>query len=285
VIAGVLLIAAATALVAAAARGRRVALVGLIVLTAGDLGAYGLGYVRAMPTVGLAEWAGFGNPPPVPEGLRLERGPAALTLREVRLAGGYAAMRPDRTLPVGRDPAETAGIDAATLRNARRVASVVPAGRARDAGSPMPRARLVAHAEVTDAVLDRLGAIDVRRTALVAEPLAIGPGPPGEARITLDRPGHLRVETDAPTARLLVVSERHHAGWRGDRGPTPCQPIAVYADLLGCVVPPGRHEVELVFEPWSFVWGRRVSLASLAFGGVLAAAWLVGARRRAIAPG
>jgi hypothetical protein len=35
------------------------------------------------------------------------------------------------------------------------------------------------------------------------------------------------------------------------------------------VVPPGRHEIELVFEPRSYAIGRRISLVA----GVVALAW------------
>lgn len=267
VAAGVMLIAVATVLVLAAARGRRLALFALVVVTAADLGIYGLSYVRALPTVDLGAWAGFGESPPVVPDQRLERGPAVFTLRGVRLAGGYAAMRPDRLLPIGLDRSPSPATDPATLRAARLVAGI-PVASPRGVAA-LPRVRLVASAEATDDVLARLGQIDVAVTALVPSPVTIGPGPIGVVRVIEDRPGLLRVQTDTESPQLLVFSERHHPGWRGDRGSTPCDVVPVYADFMGCVVPSGSHDVELRFEPQSVVWGLRVSLSAL----LLALVW------------
>ncbi len=260
---GVALIAIATALVIASARGHRLALYALVVVTAVDLGVYGLSYVRSLPTVRLAEWAGIGDPPPVAPDQRIERGPTVLTLRGVRLASGYAAMTPDRVLPIGLDRNPIPAPDPTLLRHARLVAGIpVASSRAGRAIEPLPRVRLVVAAEATDAVLDRIGRIDVASTALVARPLEIGPGPIGAVRVLEDRPGLLRVQTDTLTPQLLVFSERHHPGWHGDRGGTVCDVVPVYADFMGCVVPPGRHFIELRFEPRSFTAGMRVSLVA-----------------------
>jgi hypothetical protein len=263
VAAGVILIAITTALVVAAVRGHRSALFALVVVTAADLGFYGLSYVRVLPTVELGEWAEFGVAPPVGPDQRLEHGPAVFTLRGVRLAGGYAAMTPERVLPIGLGRSPTAAIDPAALRAARRVAGIPVASSSGSTAAALPRVRLVASAEATEDVLTRIGQIDVGSTALVESPVAIGPGPVGEVRVIGDRPGLLRAQTDTVSPQLLVFSERHHPGWRGDRGATPCEVVPVYGDFMGCVVPPGRHDIELRFEPPSFTWGLRVSLIAL----------------------
>jgi hypothetical protein len=88
VAAGPLLFAAAAGLVVAAARGSRVALAGIIAFAAFDAGAYGLTHIWGSPPRKLGalveSW-------PVPKQAiehRLHQGPAALTIKGVRLAKG-----------------------------------------------------------------------------------------------------------------------------------------------------------------------------------------------------
>ena len=137
---------------------------------------------------------------------------------------------------------------------------------------------------MTEDVRADIGKVDVATTALVEEPVVLDPGPPGEARLVVDRPGRIRIATDAPGARLVVLSERHHAGWHAAGGTTPCEVIPVYGDFMGCVVPAGRHEIELVFEPMGWVWGLRLTWVFLAIGVGWFALTLARGRSSATAP-
>jgi len=274
--AGPLLVGAATLLVVAGARRRRRALALLVLLTAADLGFYGMSFVRSVPAVDLATWAGLGIPSPVPPGLRVDRAFPKDLMREIRMASGYSAMVPDRVLPVGLWKG-LESIDPDTLRNARRVSSVVLRGRQHIAGT-LPRFRLVAAAAVSDDPLALIGRIDVATTAIVPEPVRLGDGPPGTVRPLVDRPGHIRVATHAPSPQLLVVSESYHPGWRSGAGTAECRVLPVYGDFMGCVVPAGSHEVELVFEPGGWVWGLRLSVLGL---GIALAGFAVALARRA----
>jgi len=115
-------------------------------------------------------------------------------------------------------------------------------------------------------------AFDPRRNVLVEgdRSLAAGPGAaaaPAEPRpAQLERlgPNGLRVTAEADRPSYLVVTEFYHRGWAAwvDGAPAP-----VYiANALFRAVPlePGRHVVEMRFQPLSLLVGAGVSAVSLA---------------------
>ena len=117
-----------------------------------------------------------------------------------------------------------------------------------------------------------------RNPALVDEPVAPEPGPPGRARIERDLPGAISLATAAPTRQLLVLSESFHPGWKVLVDGQPARVLRANGDFIGVVVEAGAHRVELRFAPRSFLVGRWISVAALVL--VLGVA-LVGVIRRA----
>lgn len=123
----------------------------------------------------------------------------------------------------------------------------------------LPRAWLVAEAEAVDgdeAFLRISGrshiSFDPRRTALLeVEPKELPqlPGGPmsteGTATVSAYEANRLTVDTDSPTAAVLVVSEINYPGWVADVDGVRT-PIQVTDFLLrGVVVPAGKHRVEM----------------------------------------
>jgi hypothetical protein len=207
-------------------------------------------------------------------GHRLHQGPPLLTIKGVRLAKGYLALSPARQLDLGGAQPEPG--DERRLVSALRVAAVGWAYAAPVPG-PLPRARLVTHALVTQDVNRAITEIDVAHTALVARPVSLpappadGSGSPGRARITKDEPGNVWIRTEAPTRQLLVLSESYHEGWQASVDGSRCEIVRVYGDFMGCVVPAGAHEVHFRFDPPSLRlahWASSLalSLALLWFG-------------------
>lgn len=93
----------------------------------------------------------------------------------------------------------------------------------------------------------------------------------GAARILDERPGRIDVEVSARARQLLVLSESYHEGWKAVDGERELEVSRADGDFLGCVVEPGRQTISFRFQPASFIWGRRMSLAGLAvWAGVLA---------------
>jgi hypothetical protein len=96
--------------------------------------------------------------------------------------------------------------------------------------------------------------------ALLDRPLDDLSGVPGSARILVDRPGRIDVETSAPGKQLLVLTERFHPGWRATADGRELQTLSVYDTYLGCVVNPGTSRIQFVFAPRSLTVGIAVTL-------------------------
>lgn len=114
-------------------------------------------------------------------------------------------------------------------------------------------------------------AIDPASVAIVDRDLVVG-GPPGSAQLRHESPGHFEFDTVAGGQQILVLTERFHRGWRIIVDGQATEPIRVYGDFLGCVVPDGRHRVTLRFLPDSVTAGRWTAGAGLvltAIGAVL----------------
>lgn len=140
---------------------------------------------------------------------------------------------------------------------------------------PLPRVRLVSNVVVSQTPREDLKKIDVATTALVSRPVESSSSTAGTAKLIEDRPGKILIETVAPANQLLVVSESYDRGWRAtvDQQPMPVE--RVNGDFMGCVVPAGVHQVQLVFDPISLRLGRIISLISLAFGLALGGVFMV----------
>ncbi len=270
---GVLLAAAAAGLVAAAARGRRWALPALLLFTVADQAGYGLSYIRHWEPCAVADFQGR-EPYPAAAPHRLANGHEdnAPLLRGESLVEGYVALAPRREL----DPAKesTLRLAGAGWRRTEEEWQAVP--------RPLPRARLVACAVGSDRPAADLDAIDPETTALVDPAAAVSldleaTAPRGEAVLTCDRPGDVRVSTEAGSRQLLVLAESCHEGWQASIDGRPCPVVRVYGDFMGCVVGPGRHAVEFRFRPWSLRAGAWLS----ALGGVFMLLMLPSLARRA----
>jgi len=252
VLLGPVLVGLSAALVALAARGSRVALRALPVFLACDLAAYGAHAAMVTPPRPLSAYLAARPGPPCPAGTRVKFdklhmvGHDPYMMRGLRMVQGYAAVPPRRRLSYER-PASL------------RVAGVewsLPSGDEgtrdwRPVPGALPRARLVTRTLVSsdpDRDLDR---IDVGTTVLTerALPAPLPDAAPGSAWLAADRPGKLDAVTDAPARQLLVVSESYHEGWRARIDGRRARVFRLNGDFLGCVVPPGRHEVRFRFRP------------------------------------
>ncbi|MCA1815113.1 MAG: YfhO family protein [Acidobacteria bacterium] len=162
-----------------------------------------------------------------------------------------------------------------------------------------PRAWLVAGAEAVDGeeALRRIRGepsldgvardFDPRRTALVEAGAAELPRLPGgalapdaSARVVAYEANRLTVETDAPTATVLVVGEIFYPGWEA-RVDGRASPILLTDYLLrGVALPPGAHTVEMRYRAPAARNGAIISALTLSLLAALAAAWRRSARPR-----
>jgi len=120
---------------------------------------------------------------------------------------------------------------------------------------------------------------DFRRRAIVDAPLSLPAAPPGVngERARAHRLGNnrLRLEVEARSRALLVLSEPFYPGWRA-RVNGEATPIRkVDGALRGIEVPAGASSVELHYAPLSVYAGLGLSMASF-----LAGAFLMALERR-----
>jgi hypothetical protein len=239
---GVAIVAVVTLLVVLAARRVGWALPVLIVVTAADLGRYGIRFVYEDPPRSIAQLLAPIKPaPPRPAdsyAAAPEEGDFAqnlLVMKGYRLTTGY----------VGFFPAayhELNGPDAVRLGGT--VWTFSPHGERHEEGGGAARVRL----------LD-LGGREVR----------------GLAEMTADRPGRLSIDVGVEAPRMLALTERYHHGWAATVDGQPAESVRIEGDFLGVRVEPGVRRVELRFAPRSFRNGVIVSIG----GAVLLAAALL----------
>jgi hypothetical protein len=254
---GTAIVVTATILLLLAARGVRWALPVIVVFTAADLACWGLTYIYRTPPVPLSEFHMRMPDNPGPEPLRLA-GPnnwADLPLMNgYYMVGGYVGLYPVVRLSWLEDPYRR-------LSGARRgfdkKLTLI------EYADGVPRARMLTDVRVTSDVVADIERIDLQRTGLVDAPLPALGGPPGTARMLVDRPGHLSALTDAEGRQLLSVSERFDEGWTAAIDGHAASPVRLDGDFLAVVVDPGAHLVELRYQPKAFARGRLVSFAGL----------------------
>ena len=278
VLIGPMLVIMATALVVAALRGRRHAIVAIVLLGVADQAIYGLSFIRKVPPWSIARFLDSRDRPPEVSRHRIYTcGHAEVhssIMRGLRFASGYAGLPPSKTLcPVYNGSLRVAAVGWVKAPFLRRDQWLKVQARL------LPRARLVSRVVVSPDPNAYINAVEVETTGLVSEPIRLPGGAPGQATIISDRPGSIRVITSAPTQQLLIVSESYHKGWRVRVDSEPRPVVRVYGDFFGCLVGPGTHEVKFTFDPKSFRLGRWLSATGLAAMLVCFAASFWGAGR------
>ncbi|MCZ6785376.1 MAG: hypothetical protein O7G30_18920, partial [Proteobacteria bacterium] len=275
----------AALLLFAAARGGWWALPVLIVFSAADQGFYSSLYIFEEPPVSYQE---LRTPPPLPPPDPMyrvhggvtdfaEKTPNVFTLWGYRLSNGYSGWHRDRELNYNAlKPLRIAGVRW-IYRN------YLEEPKVDFVSNPMPRVRLVTRAIQSAAPQADLRSIDIEAIALVAAPVALEPGPPGRATLVEDRPGRITVATEAETRQLLILAEKHLAGWQVRIDGEPAELVRVYGDFMGAVVEAGRNEVRFEFAPASLRVGGALTLAGLLGAGLWPALFLYATRRGAAA--
>lgn len=174
-------------------------------------------------------------------------------LHDARLVSGYVGLSPERKLfPYDHNPMRVAGVTTLFLDGAFRPFS-----------SPLPLFRLVTEAVVSADPAAAIEEIDVARTAVVDRPVELSGGSAGEVEVLGYLPGSIQLRTTSETRQLLLIAESFHPGWKLQIDGTEAPLLRAYGDFMGAVVEPGRHEVRLVFDPDSLRRGTWITLAAL----------------------
>jgi hypothetical protein len=262
VIAGPALFLLATTLTIVAARGKQYALLGIALLACGELFLYGVNFMGSGGTRTIDEIVdSFPTPAEDPRLYRIQSEDNIFIMKNARLAGGYASIRPKKKLNM-YDPARLRLANAHSLLAKN---TLLFGGRAYGMRlpEPLPRARLVSRAVVSLEPNEDINAVDVASTALVEHDVQLAGGPPGNATLVVDRPGAISIATESGSRQLLVLSESYHDGWQANVDGEPAPVLRLYGDFMGCVVEPGKHMVTFSFRPKSLVVGARISLMGI----------------------
>jgi hypothetical protein len=236
---------AVTLLVFFAGRQMRWAVAALVIVTAADLGVWGIPYIfREAPRTIAELTQGIPQAPANPAdsyAFSEARGiyPNVLVMRGYRLTTGYVGLFPATFYP--RD-------SEIVVRLSGTKWLFTTDGVRHPAHGGVERVRL----------LDEQGHAAT-----------------GVASMVIDRPGLLVVDVAAPGRRTLALTERFHDGWLATSGPVRLTTVRAEQDFLGCVVDGGDQRVTLRFMPRSFVYGSIVSAIGVA---VLALVLVTGLR-------
>lgn len=236
--AGVAIVLGVTLLTYLAGRRVRWALAALVVVTAADLGAWGIRFIHREPAMTILRVTSTVPPAPDHPAESYAAVPGrsnVFVLRGYRLTTGYVGLFPATRHPLDSDVA---------LRLSGTRWFFTPEGVRQPAERWVERVRL----------LDEQGQ-----------------GATGSAWLSSDRPGHLIARVNAPGRRILAFTERFHDGWSATIDGAPLPMVRVAGDFLGCVLDGGVHKVRLRFMPRSFVYGSIVS----AIGAALLAGILI----------
>jgi hypothetical protein len=276
---GPVLFIAAAFLITWTARGSRWSMPALILLTAADLGVYGMSYSIYPDCPRLENYLADIRTPPGPGDGRVIaslyrydepgiRTGDQIVMRGWSRADGYAGLEPQRLLDYKFLPA----LRVAGVRWVRRgpttndISGLIPRDDIwSEVPDPLARVRLVDRIIASSHPAADIAKIDVDSEALCEVSLALPPAVPGSASLVEYLPGRLSIRTNAPSAQLLVVAESYHPGWKATVNGSPAQVFCINGDFMGCLVGPGTQSVMLQFQPASLRTGRLISYLGLGF--------------------
>ena len=263
---GPLLSMVAAGLWFAAARGRQLALVGLILFGVADQAVYGASLWWSVPPMTVSDFVARVGKPQLKPGHRLRDNSTVQVGRNAsgqvvfgattpfivhgtRLVHGYAGLMPQRKLDYNKHPAmQVAGVSAAIVN-----------GQLVQIPGALERFRFVSRVLASDRPATAIETIDVATTAIVEVPVDPVPGPAGTVRVREDTPGRMVLMTRSTTRQFLVISESHHVGWKLEIDGMREDLVRTYGDFMGVLVEPGSHEIVLRFDPDSLRTGGTVS--------------------------
>ena len=94
-------------------------------------------------------------------------------------------------------------------------------------------------------------------------------GEPGRVEIASDAPERTLLRTDGSAPGVVVVTDAHFPGWEARLDGEPVPLLRANLGFRGVAVPPGSHEVELLYRPASLRRGAALAAgAALLLGGL-----------------
>ncbi len=123
--------------------------------------------------------------------------------------------------------------------------------------------------------------LNINSQAIADRPLSVKPGTEGSAKLVVDRPGEITIESDTKGPMVAYLTERFHVSWKLFVDGVPHVPLRVNAEMLGAELPAGKHRLELKFYPDDFWLSVRITKFSLVlYALVIGFSWLLARRER-----
>ncbi len=264
---GSAILAAGAALVIAALKGFRWAVLAIVLLQVTDLGIYCESYVlRQGQAMSLADLiAAIRTPQEVTRGeLVYTITDNILLLKGFRLFVDLVALPPHKELIsykiITLHVAGVNWIRKITGPNNEQKWTRVP--------DPLPRVQLYQRAMVYDDLNSQINQIDCKTTALVSKEISLSGESLGTVSILKDAPGDIEIAADVNSRQLLFLSESFNPGWRVEVNGKRREVIRVFGDFMGCVLDAGSRNVRFLWNPADLMIGKSISL-------ILAAAMLI----------
>jgi uncharacterized membrane protein YfhO len=78
-------------------------------------------------------------------------------------------------------------------------------------------------------------------------------------------PERVRISSQSNSEGLLILTDAYYPGWKATLGgeEVPIEQVDIL--FRGFIIPPGEHEIELVYSPRLFEMGKIVSLLGIFF--------------------
>jgi hypothetical protein len=127
----------------------------------------------------------------------------------------------------------------------------------------LPRAWVMPADEMDSLPMVRAGDWRAQLTELADRSMQVVNGGKYVAQVTRYEPDLIEVETHSPGPGVLVLGEVWYPGWRATLDGNDQPVLAVAGILRGVSVTGGTHEIELIYDPASVRWGKRLSLAGI----------------------
>ena len=138
-----------------------------------------------------------------------------------------------------------------------------------------PEVAVVANPEERLAILSSSPRFDPAAVALVESPPPLAMSTAGKAKqagsvaVLQYEPNKILLRATTEQNSLLVLGEKYYPWWFASIDGKNAEIYPVNHILRGVYLPPGKHEVEFVFDPLPFKIGKWLTLASFAFFTVL----------------
>jgi len=107
---------------------------------------------------------------------------------------------------------------------------------------------------------------DFGNTAVVEKEINLKPSD-GQSSVAIDSwaGSHISLSASTDSENFLVISNTFYPGWQAYIDDKPVEIYRANYLYQGVIVEPGKHKIEFIYRPKSFVLGKKISLISLTF--------------------